>query len=87
MLVAGPGFSDPKILKRNVRRDQPRRRPVEEHLEPPKPPANSAVNEHFEELLAKGNEARDGRKFSEAEEAYQGAAKLKPSRFPRPLTV
>jgi tetratricopeptide (TPR) repeat protein len=43
-----------------------------------KPPANSAVNEHFEELLAKGNEARDGRKFGEAEEAYQGAAKLKP---------
>ena len=45
---------------------------------PTKPPANTAVNEHFEELLAKGNEARDGRKFAEAEEAYQGAAKLKP---------
>ncbi|HSE34142.1 MAG TPA: tetratricopeptide repeat protein [Pyrinomonadaceae bacterium] len=43
-----------------------------------RPPANAAVNERFEEMLAKGNDARDGRKFAEAEEAYQGAAKLKP---------
>lgn len=43
-----------------------------------RPPANAAVNERFEEMLAKGNDARDGRRFAEAEEAYQGAAKLKP---------
>ena len=43
-----------------------------------RPPANTAVNERFEEMLNKGNEARDARRFSEAEEAYQGAAKLKP---------
>ena len=48
---------------------------------PTKPPANTAVNEHFEELLAKGNDARDARKFAEAEEAYQDAAKLKPRDF------
>lgn len=29
-------------------------------------------------MLAKGNEARDARKFADAEEAYQAAAKLKP---------
>ena len=51
---------------------------------PTKPPANAAVNEHFEELLAKGNDARDARKFAEAEEAYQDAAKLKPRDFRAP---
>ena len=48
---------------------------------PTKPPVNTAVNEHFEDLLAKGNDARDARRFAEAEEAYQAAAKLKPRDF------
>lgn len=51
---------------------------------PTKPPANAAVNERFEELLAKGNDARDARRFAEAEEAYQDAAKLKPRDFRAP---
>jgi tetratricopeptide (TPR) repeat protein len=40
--------------------------------------SNVALNERVEELLEKANELRDARKFAEAEEAYQGAAKLKP---------
>ena len=41
-------------------------------------PTTPGVNERVEDLLGKGNELRDARKFAEAEEAYQGAAKLKP---------
>ena len=41
-------------------------------------PKNTAVAERVEELLDKGNEARDGRKFAEAEEAYKEILKLKP---------
>jgi tetratricopeptide (TPR) repeat protein len=41
-------------------------------------PANAGINERVEDLLDKGNELRDARKFAEAEEAYQSAAKLKP---------
>lgn len=41
-------------------------------------PVVPGINERVEDLLDKGNELRDARKFSEAEEAYQSAAKLKP---------
>ena len=37
----------------------------------------SAVAERIEDLLDKGNSARDVRKFAEAEEAYKGVLKLK----------
>ena len=37
----------------------------------------SAVAERIEDLLDKGNTARDGRKFAEAEEAYKEVLKLK----------
>lgn len=37
----------------------------------------SAVAERIEDLLDKGNAARDGRKFAEAEEAYKEVLKLK----------
>ena len=37
----------------------------------------SAVAERIEDLLEKGNTARDGRKFAEAEEAYKEVLKLK----------
>ena len=40
--------------------------------------SNAALNERVEEMLEKANELRDGRKFTEAEEAYLAAAKLKP---------
>jgi tetratricopeptide (TPR) repeat protein len=38
---------------------------------------SSAVAERVEDLLEKGNTARDARKFEEAEEAYKGVLKLK----------
>lgn len=41
-------------------------------------PVAPGINERVEDLLDKGNELRDTRKFAEAEEAYQSAAKLKP---------
>jgi len=40
--------------------------------------AAAAAEERVEDLLAKGNEFRDARRFAEAEEAYQGALKTKP---------
>jgi tetratricopeptide (TPR) repeat protein len=41
-------------------------------------PTRSNVAERVEDLLDKGNEARDGRKFVEAEDAYKEVLKLKP---------
>jgi tetratricopeptide (TPR) repeat protein len=40
--------------------------------------STAATEERVEDLLAKGNEFRDARRFAEAEEAYQGALKIKP---------
>jgi tetratricopeptide (TPR) repeat protein len=37
-----------------------------------------SINERVEELLDKGNEFRDLKKFAEAEESYRGVLKLKP---------
>ena len=39
---------------------------------------NAAVEERIEELLEKGNEFRDARRFAEAESSYQEVLKLKP---------
>jgi len=39
---------------------------------------SSSVEERVEDLLDKGNDARDARKFTEAEESYQGVLKIKP---------
>ena len=43
----------------------------------PARPRASNVEERIEDLLDKGNEARDGRKFAEAEDAYKEILKLK----------
>jgi tetratricopeptide (TPR) repeat protein len=40
--------------------------------------AAAAAEERVEDLLAKGNEFRDARRFTEAEQSYQGALKIKP---------
>ena len=40
--------------------------------------AAAAAEERADDLLAKGNEFRDARRFAEAEEAYQGVLKIKP---------
>jgi len=44
----------------------------------PTRPRASNVSERVEDLLDKGNEARDARKFAEAEDAYKEILKLKP---------
>jgi tetratricopeptide (TPR) repeat protein len=41
------------------------------------PAAAAAAEERVEDLLAKGNEFRDARRFAEAEESYQNALKIK----------
>ena len=40
-------------------------------------PTNAAVEERIEDLLEKGNEFRDARRFAEAESSYQEVLKLK----------
>ncbi|HZI87752.1 MAG TPA: tetratricopeptide repeat protein [Pyrinomonadaceae bacterium] len=40
--------------------------------------SSAASEERVEELLTKGNEFRDAKRFAEAESAYQGALKIKP---------
>lgn len=44
----------------------------------PTPPSNPATDELFETLIDEGNLARDERRYSAAESAYQKAKKLKP---------
>lgn len=44
----------------------------------PTHPTRSNVTERVEDLLEKGNEARDARRFKEAEDSYQEVLKLKP---------
>src|SRR5882724_3047495 len=41
-------------------------------------PTNSSVEDRIEDLLDKGNEFRDNRRFAEAEQSYQSILKLKP---------
>jgi tetratricopeptide (TPR) repeat protein len=41
-------------------------------------PKTPGIEDRVEDLLDKGNQFRDARKFAEAEEAYQGVLKLKP---------
>lgn len=42
------------------------------------PAANSAVEDRVEDLLGKGNEFRDARRFAEAEASYRGILQIKP---------
>lgn len=40
--------------------------------------SNAAVEDRIEEMLSRGNEFRDARRFAEAETAYRGILKIKP---------
>ena len=40
--------------------------------------ASAATEDRIEDLLAKGNQLRDGRRFAEAEDAYQSILKIRP---------
>jgi len=52
-------------------------KPVARTTGPTRPRASN-ITERVEDLLDKGNEARDARKFAEAEDAYKEILKLKP---------
>jgi tetratricopeptide (TPR) repeat protein len=78
-LTGGAGIFRPKNpeAKRSGSPSKPKPAVVK-----PTRPNPVEIEEKFEDALADGNDARDGRKFSEAEAAYRTALKLKP-RDPR----
>ncbi|MDX6496838.1 MAG: protein O-GlcNAc transferase [Blastocatellia bacterium] len=78
-LSGGAGIFRPKNpeAKRSGNPSKPRLTVVR-----PTRPNPAEIEEKFEDALADGNDARDARKFSEAEAAYRTALKLKP-RDPR----
>lgn len=78
-LSGGAGIFRPKNpeAKRSGNPSKPRPTVVR-----PTRPNPAEIEEKFEDALADGNDARDARKFSEAEAAYRTALKLKP-RDPR----
>ncbi|HEY6231905.1 MAG TPA: tetratricopeptide repeat protein [Pyrinomonadaceae bacterium] len=63
---------NPEIKKRTVRTTPVTRRGT------PRPTANPAAEDNIEELLEKGNQFRDARRFAEAEGSYQSIFKIKP---------
>lgn len=76
-LVGGAGIFRPKNpeAKHSTKTTRPRPRP-NPTLSP------TELEEKFQDALSDGNDARDARKFAEAENAYREAVKLKP-RDPR----
>ena len=83
-----PKNPETKIVRSTKKDPEPKKRPAKP-LTPvanPSPRTTSRrtttrsanVEDRVEELLDKGNQSRDARKFSEAEEAYQSILKIKP---------
>ncbi|OLE55772.1 MAG: hypothetical protein AUG51_02250 [Acidobacteria bacterium 13_1_20CM_3_53_8] len=79
-LGAGAGIFRPKNPETTSKRRTPNRpRPTPNANPRPTHTVNPAeVEERFEDALDEGNEARDGRKFLDAERAYRGAQTIKP---------
>jgi tetratricopeptide (TPR) repeat protein len=79
-LSGGAGIFRPKNpeAKRIVNPSKPAAKPVARPVARPARPNPAEIEEKFEEALAGGNEARDGRAFAEAEASYRRALKLKP---------
>ncbi|MFS8084370.1 MAG: tetratricopeptide repeat protein [Acidobacteriota bacterium] len=78
-LTGGAGIFRPKNPE--AKRSTNPTKPVARPNRPTKPSPNSnpaEVEEKFEDALAAGNDARDGRKFAVAEESYRAALRLKP---------
>ena len=75
-LTGGAGIFRPKNpeAKRSGNPSRPVGRPVAR----PARPSPAETEEKFENALADGNDARDARKFAEAEALYRTALKLKP---------
>ena len=76
-LGGGAGIFRPKNpeAKRNANPSKPVARPTRPNPARPNP---AEIEEKFEEALAGGNDARDARKFAEAESSYRAALRLKP---------
>ena len=76
-LGGGAGIFRPKNpeAKRNANPSKPVARPTRSNPARPNP---AEIEEKFEEALADGNDARDARKFAEAETSYRTALRLKP---------
>jgi superkiller protein 3 len=72
---------NPEAKKRTAKPNTPITKPGNRTTGSRRTPA-AAIDDRVEELMAKGNDSRDARKYAEAEEAYRGVLQLKP-RDPR----
>ncbi|MGH9927730.1 MAG: tetratricopeptide repeat protein [Pyrinomonadaceae bacterium] len=76
-VIGGAGIfrpKNPEIKKRTVRTPPPTRRGVSR----PSATASSGTEDRTEDLLDKGNQFRDARRFAEAEDSYQSILKVNP---------
>jgi len=67
---------NPETKKRTGRTTPPPRRTTGPR---PTGPTSAEIEDRVEEMLEKGNQFRDARRFAEAEDSYQGILKLKPN--------
>ena len=67
---------NPETKKRTSRTTPPPRRTTGPR---PTGPTSAEIEDRVEEMLEKGNQFRDARRFAEAEDSYQGILKLKPN--------
>lgn len=77
-IMSGAGIfrpKNPELKKRTVRTTPSTRRGSSAR---PTTSASAVSEDRIEDLLEKGNQFRDARRFAEAEGAYQGVLKLKP---------
>jgi protein O-mannosyl-transferase len=72
----GGGIFRPKNpeTKRNSGRNP---KPITKPTRTPRPNPNAALDAKIEDLLDKGNDARDAKKYDEAQAAYEGVLKLR----------
>ncbi len=79
-LSGGAGIFRPKNpeAKRSRNPTKPVPKPVAKPVAKPKGPSPAEIEEKFEDAIADGNDARDARKFAEAESSYRIALQLKP---------
>src|SRR6267154_2137321 len=77
----GAGIFRPKNPETNKRTNKPtttNNKPGNKPSPRPTRATTAGVEERAEDLLDKGNDLRDNRRFAEAEQSYQGVLKLKP---------
>lgn len=77
-IIGGAGIfrpKNPEAKKRTARPPTGARRPSSAR---PSTAASTVSEDRIEDLLEKGNQFRDSRRFAEAEDAYQSILKLKP---------